>query len=72
MMTKKKLNEDILKISTEILSNYPEISFHLSEMPETIPNEASPKISIETLTNYRESLTVLLKDYLKNRKIPAD
>lgn len=66
MKTEKQLNADILKISIKIQTEYPELSVHLVEMPATIPNVSSPKINIETLSEYYESLKIILEDYLKN------
>lgn len=68
MKTIDQLNDDILKISLQIQTDYPEISQHLTEMPVTIPNVSSPKINVKTLSDYYESLKILLKDYLDNQK----
>jgi len=69
MKTIGDLNADILKISILIQTNYPELSQHLTEMPITIPNVSSPKINISTLTEYYESLKVLLKNYIENKRL---
>jgi hypothetical protein len=69
MKTIGDLNADILKISILIQTNYPELSQHLTEMPVTIPNVTSPKITVSTLTEYYESLKVLLKDYIENKRL---
>ncbi len=69
MKTIDKLNEDILKITTKIQNEYPEISVYLNEMPVTIPNVASPKINVNALSEYYESLKILLKDYIENKKL---
>jgi hypothetical protein len=68
MKTVSDLNADILKISLLIQINYPELSQHLTEMPVTIPNVSSPKINVTTLSDYYESLKILLKDYLDSQK----
>jgi hypothetical protein len=64
-----KLNDDILKITLKIQTEYPEISAYLTEMPVTIPNVSSPKINISSLSDYYESLKILLKDYIENQKL---
>ncbi|OYU93342.1 MAG: hypothetical protein CFE21_20960 [Bacteroidetes bacterium B1(2017)] len=64
-----KLNDDILKITLKIQTEYPEISVYLTEMPVTIPNVSSPKINIISLSDYYESLKILLKDYIENQKL---
>lgn len=38
MKTEKELNEAILKITSKIHSEYPELSKYLSEIPITIPD----------------------------------
>lgn len=69
MKTIGDLNADILKMSILIQTNYPELSQHLTEMPVTIPNVPSPEINVSTLTEYNESLKVLLKDYIENQRL---
>ena len=69
MKTIDKLNDDILKITLKIQTEYPEISVYLTEMPVTIPNVSSPKINKTSLSDYYESLKILLKDYIENQKL---
>jgi hypothetical protein len=69
MKTVEKLNEDILKITLKIQNEYPEISVYLNEMPVTIPNVSSPKINGNALSEYYESLKILLNDYNENKKL---
>jgi hypothetical protein len=69
MKTEKELNDDILKITMLIQEKYPELSKYIAEMPVTIPNEATPEITIKILKEYYESLDVLVKDYAVNHKI---
>ncbi len=68
MKTIDELNDDILKISLKIQTEYPEISKYLTEMPVTIPNVSSPEINVATLSEYYESLKIMLKDYIENKK----
>ena len=68
MKTIDELNDDILKISLKIQTEYPELSVNLVEMPVTIPNVSSPKINVTSLSDYYESLKIMLKDYIENKK----
>jgi len=63
METEKELNAKILAITLLIQKSHPELSKFLNEMPVTIPDEKKPDISAETLREYYESLTALLKKY---------
>ncbi len=72
LKTEKELNADILKISIEIGTKYPELSVNLAEMPVTIPNVPSPKINRETLTEYYQSLKIMVEDYIKNHNKTFD
>ena len=63
LKTVDELNADILKITMKIKALYPELSRDLSEMPETIPNQAHPKMDADSLTAYYSSLEKLLKSY---------
>ncbi len=68
MKSIKKVNADILKISGEIRSDYPELYENLLEMPVTLPDVASPKINPGVLTEYYKSLKVILKQ-LRNTNL---
>jgi hypothetical protein len=70
MKTVAEINSDILKISLKIQNDFPELSLFLSEMPITIPNEASPKVNIASLSEYYDSLKTILKKYIiKPKKV---
>jgi len=64
METEKELNEKILAKTMEILEMHPELSEFLNEMPVTIPNNNNPKINIDILRDYYDSLNNILKNYL--------
>lgn len=68
MKTIDELNDDILKITLKIQAEYPELTKYLTEMPVTIPNVSSPLINVTTLSDYYESLKILLEDYIDNKK----
>ena len=70
MKTEAQLNNDILKITMNIRENYPELSKFLSEMQVTIPDENSPKINIDILQDYFNSLKSIVTEYdAKHKKI---
>lgn len=66
MKTEAELNENILKITTTIRNEFPELIKFLNEMPVTIPIESSPEINIKVLQDYFNSLKDLLKKYAPN------
>ncbi len=66
MKTLKQLNTDILNMTMTIRDKYPELSKYLLEMHDTIPDQIHPKIKIETLQDYYNSLENLLKKYTSN------
>ena len=70
MKTKAELNENILKITTVIYSEYPELIKYLNEMPITIPVDNSPEINITILEDYLNSLLEIVRNYnLSNHKM---
>lgn len=66
MKTEKELNKAILKITSKINNEYPELSKYLLEIPITIPEVSSPEINIKILTDYYETLENILKKYIPN------
>jgi hypothetical protein len=63
MKTESQLNEEILKITNTIRSEFPELVKFLNEMPITIPIDNSPEINIQILEKYLNSLIDLVKNY---------
>jgi hypothetical protein len=59
----KVLNSKILKITMRIRDHYPELSKYLEEMPETVPSENDPEITLNHLRSYYESLNSILNKY---------
>jgi hypothetical protein len=59
----KELNSKILEITMTIKDHYPELSKYLDEMPATIPTEKDPKMTLNHLQTYYESLNSLLNKY---------
>lgn len=64
MENEKELNARILSLTELIQEKYPEILKYLDEMPLTIPDQKKPKINVQTLSNYYDSLHNLLKKHL--------
>lgn len=61
------LNSRILKITTIIRNQYPELLEFLDEIPMTIPSETSPEIALNNLKTYGESLnSILIKHKLEH------
>lgn len=65
-------NEKILKITLRIKDQYPELSKYITEMPETIPDEKDPEVSLKILKAYYESLNSMLNKYILENEVKAD
>lgn len=63
MKTEDELNDEILKVTLKIKSEYPELGKHLSEMPVTIPDEKNPDVNTQKLQDYLNTLKAMLKKY---------
>ncbi len=61
--TEKDWNSKILKVTMMIREEFPELSKFLNEMPVTIPNEKHPKVDLENLKKYYDSLILILNKY---------
>ena len=59
----KELNSKIMEITMVIKEKYPELLEFLNEMPETIPVEKNPEISLKNLNTYYKSLSSVLTKY---------
>jgi DNA-binding NarL/FixJ family response regulator len=59
----REFNSRILKTTMTILEKYPELSKYIEEMQETIPNEASPAVTLRNLKAYLDSLNSMLDKY---------
>ena len=66
MKTEEEINENILKITMKIRNEYPELLKYLNEMVITIPDVASPEMSIKVLQEYYNSLDAILRKYSPN------
>jgi hypothetical protein len=63
MKTKIQLEQNIIKITTTIKQEYPELSKFIIEMPEN--NSESEEVTIKSLEEYYNSLEDLLNKYAK-------
>ena len=72
MKSEAELNENIIKITTTIRSEFPELMKYLNEMPVTIPIEQSPEINTKILKEYYDSLLELLRKYAPNHSYFID
>ena len=59
-----ELNKAILDITMKIQNEFPELIKYLSELPVTIPDVSNPEINIKILTEYYESLSSIIKNYV--------
>lgn len=65
-------NTKILTITMKIKDQYPELSKYLTEMPETIPDEKDPEITLKNLKVYFESLNSLLNKYILEQAVKLE
>lgn len=69
METEAELNAKIMKITTVIRDNYPELHAYLNEMPVTIPIESNPKVTALHLNKYYESLVAIFRNYVAEHQL---
>lgn len=65
MKTMQDIENQIIRLTTSIGVNYPELYATLDENPLTIPSKANPAMDIITMEDYLESLRQILKQYVK-------
>jgi hypothetical protein len=65
MKTLKEIQSQIIKLTTNIETNYPELYKMLDENPITIPSKIHPDMNIVIMEDYLESLKQLLKHHLE-------
>ena len=69
MLSEKTLNEKILKITTKIRNEHPELLKYLNEMTVTIPDVNNPEMNNKVLQDYYNSLEEMLQKYITNHQI---
>ncbi|WP_405575742.1 hypothetical protein [Winogradskyella sp. Asnod2-B02-A] len=65
MKTLQDIENQIIRLTTSIEVNYPELYETLDENPVTIPSKVHPDINIKIMEDYLESLKQILKQYTK-------
>jgi len=65
MESEEELNLEIMELTMTIQEKYPELSEFLGEMPVSIPNTKNPEITIDNLKAYRDTLSSLLANYIR-------
>lgn len=68
MKNKQAILTEIVRLTSNIQTNYPELYHFLDENPMTIPSEAHPHLDKDTLEAYLEGLKVLLKHHQLTHK----
>ena len=64
----KRVLTEINRITTEVTTNYPELSPFLGENPTTLTMDKDPEIDEAALLDYLESLRQLLKNHIHAHK----
>jgi hypothetical protein len=62
----KKINKEILELTTEIRNNYPELNKYFEELTTSIPFTGS--VDIKALEDYRNTLETALQKYKNEHK----
>jgi len=62
------IENEIIKLSTLINVKYPELYKYLDETPMAIPFEKKPHINDKIMSDYLESLKLLLKHHIEKHK----
>ena len=59
----RELNEQIMALTNQIQTQFPDVYRNLNEMPITIPNVVEPEIKVKQLEDYVQSLTKLISTH---------
>ncbi len=62
------IENEIIKLTTLIETEYPELYIFLDENPLTIPSVNHPNINAKVMGDYLESLNQLLKHHIETHK----
>jgi len=68
MKTIQDIENQILTLTTSIEVNYPELYASLDENPMTIPSKNQPKMTVNIMEEYLNSLKSILKQYIKTHQ----
>ncbi|GAA4941004.1 hypothetical protein GCM10023314_12390 [Algibacter agarivorans] len=64
----QNIENDIVRLTTLIKTEYPELYIFLEETPITVPSVNDPDINIKVMEDYNESLKQLLKHHIETHK----
>ena len=64
----QNIENDIVRLTTLIKTEYPELYKFLEETPITVPSVDNPDINIKVMEDYNESLKQLLKHHIETHK----
>ncbi|MBU2928629.1 hypothetical protein [Winogradskyella psychrotolerans] len=65
MKTLQTIENQIIRLTTSIEVNYPELYKTLDESPITVPSSAHPDMTVTIMEEYLETLKQMLKQYTK-------
>ena len=65
----REIISEIVLLTNQIETEYPELYRFLEEQPMTIPAEDKPEIDRETLENYLIGLRQLLEHYVQEHQL---
>ena len=65
-----KIMEEVIKLTTRIETEYPELYKFLDETPMSIGKHPEKEVTIEDLKNYLETLKTQLQEYIKTHRKP--
>jgi len=65
MKTLQDIENQIIRLTTSIEVNYPELYVRLDESPVTIPSSEHPHMTKSIMEDYLETLKDILKEYIK-------
>lgn len=65
MKTLHDIETQIIRLTTSIAEDYPELYATLDENPITIPSKIHPNMNISIMEDYLEGLKQILKQYIK-------
>lgn len=66
MKTLNQLMQDIIRLTTEIETNYPELYKYLNETPLYLSETTSKKVHTTELKQYLETLKSQLRHHIEN------
>jgi hypothetical protein len=68
MKSLKIIENEIIRLTTLIEIEYPELYIFLDENPSTIPSKNHPNITIQIMQDYLDSLKQLLSHHVETHK----